>query len=115
MYDRPRNHGNVQHPTFEESHVTAIAVAQLPIGFVIAADGLMRVDAETRARASAAELAREASNAQKIFEISDKYKSMAYAIMGIVGNDDFSFSLVDEAKRQVRLLAGRRFDYFTWT
>ena len=84
--------------------MTAIAIAQLPIGFVIAADGRMQMDAESRARASDKDRERETDDAQKIFEISDRDRTLGYAIKGTIANDDFSFDFVEEAKRQANFL-----------
>lgn len=92
--------------------MTAIAIAQLPIGFVIAADGRMQMDAESRARASDRDRERETDDAQKIFEISDSDRTLGYVIKGTIANDDFSFDFVEEAKRQAKFLASRKFDTF---
>ena len=65
--------------------MTAIAIAQLSSGFVIAADGRMRLDAKTRARATAPELARETEYALKVFEITGRDKKVAWTITGNFG------------------------------
>jgi hypothetical protein len=92
--------------------MTAIGIAKVQSGFVVASDGLMRIDAETRARVSQAELASETENAQKIFEISNRDKALACAVFGTIGNDDLSFNLVEEAKKQAAFLAGQKFVSF---
>jgi hypothetical protein len=69
----------------------------------------MRIVDESRDTASAEELALETDTAQKIFEILDKDKTLAYVITGVIANDDFSFSIMEEAKEQAHLLVGRSF------
>jgi hypothetical protein len=92
--------------------MTAIAIAQLSSGFVIAADGRMRLDVNARARAIAPVLARETEYAQKVFEITSGNKKLAWAITGNIANDDFSFDLVETINQQARLLADQNFNAF---
>jgi hypothetical protein len=92
--------------------MTAIAIAQLSNGFVIAADGRMRLDVNARVKATAPELARETEYAQKIFEITGRDKKLAWTITGNIANDDFSFDLVETINQQARLLAGQKFGAF---
>lgn len=93
--------------------MTAIAIAQLPVGFVFAADGRMRMDDKARATASTKALALETDAAQKIFELVDRDKAIAYAITGVIANDDFSFNLVEETIKQAKFLSGRSFADFS--
>jgi hypothetical protein len=86
--------------------MTAIGLVGLPEGFVIGADGRMTLDDETKnVTASAAGLESEA--AQKIFEITDAEKTLAYATAGFMTLDDFF--LLDEIKRKINWLSTRTF------
>lgn len=98
-----------QRVLIEDPTMTAIGVVGIESGFVIAADGRMTLDDEARrATTPAATLELESEEAQKIFVIADKEKTLAYATAGFVKIDDFS--VLDALKRKMATLANRNFD-----
>lgn len=93
---------------FQESHVTAIGIVGTDHGFIMAADGRMSLDDESKRTASPEMLALETDERQKIFQISDADKNLAYAVTGIVG-DPRGFDLLREIESQVRRISYREF------
>jgi len=95
-------------PLFEGAGMTAIGLVGSPIGFVMGADGRMRITDESRGGADQASLDSETDAAQKIFEIRDQDKTLAYAVSGFVKLD--GFHLLDEIQKKIEWLSRREFD-----
>ena len=84
--------------------MTALGVVGTEAGFVIAADGRMTLDNETkRTETPEAVLAMESEEAQKIFPITDTEKALAYAVAGFVNIDDFN--VFETLKRKMTSLS----------
>jgi hypothetical protein len=86
--------------------MTAIGLVGLPEGFVIGADGRATLDDETK-KVTASGAGLESEDAQKIFEITDTEKTLAYATAGFITLDDFL--LLDEIKKKINWLSTRAF------
>src|ERR1700692_2462805 len=96
---------------FKDSKMTAIATVYTLGGFVIAADGRSRAkDPDPSKVTEEMKLRYDREDNRKIFCITDSDKTLAYAFMGTVTNDDDTFSILKEAARQSKLLSSRRFD-----
>lgn len=89
--------------------MTAIGIVGTASGFIIGADGRVRLDEQTRAAASPELLEKETDDAQKIFEIKDKDRTLAYAITGSVG-DPAGFDFVKTMRDNIAALTSRQFD-----
>ena len=101
--------GTRQQYLFKETDMTTLGIVGTSEGFVIAADGRMTIDDETkRTTSTAAVLAMESEEAQKIFEIVDQEKTLGYAMAGFVTLDNFL--LLEEIKRKLQWLSKRDFD-----
>jgi hypothetical protein len=93
----------------KDTAMTAIgAVGILPFGFVIAADGRKRLAPESKAKATDDDLKHETDEAQKIFEITDNQRTLAYGISGFVKLA--RIDVVAEIKSKIDLLCRRPFD-----
>lgn len=88
--------------------MTAIGVVGTPDGFIVAADGRMRLDDEARKTATAEMLSAESDYRQKIFQIAESQKNLVYAVTGHV-IDPHGFDLLKIIRAQVTRLAHRRF------
>lgn len=91
-----------------EAGMTAIVAVRTASGFIIAADGRMRLTEDSQRTANAAARAKECDSRQKIFRISDSAKNLAFAITGSVG--DSNFDLPEVVALQAKQLAGEPFD-----
>jgi len=87
--------------------MTAIGVVGLGEGFVIGADGRMTGDKEAQQIAGSAN-ERISEKAQKIFQLTDRDKVLAYAFSGFVTLD--VFAVLDEVKLKMEWLFKRTFD-----
>jgi hypothetical protein len=106
-------HGDVYvfpHYAFERT-MTAIAIAYAEEGFVLAADGRIRLGDESRPNASALALTMETDDKQKIFPITFPHQSLAYAVTGTIC-DSLGFDLPQTVKMQVEAISKREFDDF---
>jgi hypothetical protein len=86
--------------------MTAIGVVGLGEGFVIGADGRMTGDKEAQQIAGSAN-ERISEKAQKIFQLTDRDKVLAYSFSGFVTLDDFV--VLDGVKRKMEWLFKRTF------
>jgi hypothetical protein len=89
--------------------MTTIGAVGLKSGFVIAGDGRKKIADADRATAGADILELETEKAQKIFEITNPDKTLAYAVCGSLG-DPRHFDLLHEIQTQIERFATRRFD-----
>jgi len=86
--------------------MTAIAMVYVVPGFVVAADGRRRwadqgsVDESMRLQ--------ESENQQKIFKAQFKGRDIAYALTGLVFNDDQTFDLIEESQKTAILLGSAK-------
>jgi hypothetical protein len=87
--------------------MTAIGVVGLPDGLVIGADGRMTRDDDSKPVADDAS-GFQGEAAQKIFQIVESDKALAWAISGFITLDDFR--LLEEVKRKTSWLSKRKFD-----
>ena len=92
-----------------EKAMTAIAIVETGNGFLIAADGRVRLDDESRRTASAEMLAQENDEQQKIFQMGTPYESMAYAFRGSI-RDWRGYDLLKITEAQMKAVSTRRFD-----
>jgi hypothetical protein len=92
-----------------EKAMTAIAIVDTGNGFLIAADGRVRLDDESRRTASAEMLAQENDEQQKIFQMGTPYESMAYAFRGSI-RDWRGYDLLKITEAQMKAVSTRRFD-----
>lgn len=83
--------------------MTAVALVFTTAGCVIAADGRLRWGADSTA--DEITRIRETDKQQKIFEITESDRLLAYALMGSITNKDGSFDLVREASKQKQELS----------
>ena len=90
-----------------EDGMTAIAIVGTSTGFVFAADGRL---APVEFNAPEELLALGNDHQQKIFEIADPQKSLAYAITGCVIDPDGGFDLDAVVRSQINRMSHRRFD-----
>jgi hypothetical protein len=89
--------------------MTAIGVVGRSDGFVIGADGRMTLeDEEKRASTPPEILQEETEKAQKIFQVVDRNKTLAYGVTGFVTIDEFN--LLREIRRKMDWLSIRDFD-----
>jgi len=89
-----------------EDGMTAIAIVGVSAGFIVAADGRMSPVDEAAPQET---LSLVSDNKQKIFEISDPQKNLAYAVVGWV-IDPSGFDLLAVIRSQVNGISPRRFD-----
>jgi len=94
-----------------EKAMTAIAMVQTEDGFVLAADGRVRLDDDSRLTASPEMLAQETDQQQKIFPIVRAGEAFAYAVTGNV-RDPFGFDLLVAIEVQNAALSQRKFEDF---
>ena len=96
---------------FKDSRMTAIATVYTVGGFVIGADGRSRARGPDPTKVTEGMKARhDREDNRKIFCIADADKTLAYAFMGTVANDENTFDLYEETNRQSKLLSSRYFD-----
>ena len=88
--------------------MTAIGIVGTPAGFIVAADGRMRLDDNNRESATPEMLSIESDYRQKLFQISDPQKNLAYVVTGSVF-DPCGFDLLKIISTQVTHLTHRRF------
>lgn len=93
----------------QNTAMTTIGAAGTEHGFILGADGRMRLDDESRAKAASNVLARETDYAQKIFLIEGRGHTVALAMAGSVANNDLNCDLVKEAKGLSLLYRQRSF------
>jgi hypothetical protein len=97
------------------SAMSAIGIVAIPAGFIIAADGRMRLDDDSRAKADEHALAQESETAQKIFPIKTAGGMLAFTITGTVASDDLRFRLWEETQKCAEQLEGKNFpDAFSY-
>ena len=89
--------------------MTAIGVVGTDFGFIVAADGRVRLDDESRSHAAPEMLTQESDEQQKNFPITDAEKNLAYAITGSTG-DPRGFDLLKIIPAQIRRISNRRFN-----
>src|ERR1700685_59507 len=96
---------------FKDSRMTAFATVYTTDGFVIAADGRSRAQDPDPTKITADMKERhDREDRRKIFCIAEPDKTLAYAFMGTVANDEKTFDLYEETNRQSKLLSSRQFD-----
>lgn len=94
--------------SFQERAMTAIAAGKTRTGIIIAADGRVHIDDESRA--AHPEWAKyERENARKIFEIIRPDAQMAYAMAGSLIDIDLNFDLRYKAQEVAQLLLTESF------
>lgn len=99
--------GHPFQPSFTLSLMTATASIYTATGFVIAADGRQAwQNAPTRDEKM---LSLESNIAQKIFSVENEDMSLAYAATGDIANQDRSFDITVEIRKQVKSLSCERF------
>lgn len=90
--------------------MTAIATVYTVGGFIIGADGRSRAKDPDPTKVTEEMKARhDREDKRKIFCITDADKTLAYAFMGTVSNDEHTFSILEEADRQSKLLSSKHF------
>jgi hypothetical protein len=92
-----------------KAKMTAIAAGITPYGIIIAADGRVRLDEESKAVASREMLDQETDCAVKIFEINRDDSRLAFAMAGDLADNDFSFDLRQKGRQAAEKLAGESF------
>jgi hypothetical protein len=97
---------------YEEASMTAIGAVGTSEGFVIAADGRKRLDAESRATATPDDLALESDEAQKIFPITGGGKLLAYGASGLIHLG--AVDVLAEIRNKIDLLSYRK-RFFWWS
>jgi hypothetical protein len=100
VYVFPRN-------VFDKS-MTAIAIIDTGNGFLIAADGRVRLDDESKRTASAEEIAQENDEQQKIFPMASPHESLVYAFRGTI-RDYRGYDLLTITQRQMNAISTRLF------
>lgn len=94
---------------FEDS-MTAIAIVHTAHGFVIAADGRLRFDDESRLQISTqARAIMETETQQKIFQLLAPYEKLTYALRGTI-RDPRGYDLLKITESQMKAVSTRRFD-----
>jgi hypothetical protein len=83
--------------------MTAISMSYTGRSFLIGADGRCKADDGSPSNE------RETDQAQKIFLIENKNVYLAYTITGFASNDDGTFQVAVEAKKQAEKLQAERF------
>ena len=94
-----------------ETAMTAIAIVDTGNGFLIAADGRVRLDDESRRTASVDVLAQEGDEQQKIFPMEWPYETLAYAFRGTI-RDQRGYDLLKITESQMSGISTRRFQDF---
>jgi len=98
-----QNTWSPQKWSFRGNDMTAISMAYyVNYGFLIVADGRCRADDE-----SVANKTKETDMAQKIFPVETTNITMAYALTGFAGDEQFD--LISETKKQMALLSMSHF------
>lgn len=91
-----------------ENGMTAIVINHSAQGFVIAADGRLRCDDESRRKASSQILALETNTQQKIFQANTAQGILGYAVTGTV-RDPQGFDLMTIAQEHSDSISTRHF------
>lgn len=89
--------------------MTAIGVFGTQSGFVIAADGRMRLDDATRATAGPSLLSMESDETQKIFPIEGTDRALAFTMTGNIASDDLQFRMWEKARQITSGFAQKQF------
>jgi hypothetical protein len=89
--------------------MTAIGIVRTIGGFIVGADGRMRLHEQDRNTADAATLKKETDKAKKISAIVNSGRTLAYAIRGFV-KDTHGFNFWETMEEQIRSLAILDFD-----